>query len=427
MGFTEFTAVLADRGVRRTWQSQIVSLVGDMTAWVGANVLVFQSTHSSLDVAVLNGLTFGAWLGPAQVLTAAVARFPRLRVMVATDLLRAVLFCAMVVPGIPLLGFFALYFLAMCNAPVFECTRSALMVDITPPDELSPALSLLNSTSQAGSLLGFALGGALVALISPRQLLVVNSATFLVSALLLARIRVPRQAAPSGAAAPARGSASLRAAARSLAEPVVLRCVVLVVLMCLAMAAAESITVVFATVQLHARAAAWVGVLAAAAPAGALIGIGMIRHRQSPAGLMRTSVLVCLSGAVVTGLLAPAARWAPLGILLYGAVGSMALIMGPTSTLVTPRLPLEGRAAAWSVLRGLVRFGELAGALAAGLLASRLSPGVAISLCCVPIAVAAAVFALKPMAALGFETALVESPTASPLRAPLGAEVDATA
>jgi predicted MFS family arabinose efflux permease len=414
MGFTDFTSALRHRAVRRTWLSQIISLVGDTTAWVGANVLVFQNTHSSFDIAVLNALTFAAWLGPAQVLTAGLARLPRVPVMIATDLIRALLFLVMVIPGMPLLGFLALYFVAMCNAPVFECTRSALMVDITPPEELSPALSLMNSTSQAGALLGFACGGVMVALIAPRQLLVVNAVTFLVSALLLAGLRVPATqpvAGPPGAAR--RGtSTSLRNAARSLREPVVLRCVVLVVLMCLATSASESITVVFATEQLHAQATAWVGVLAAAMPAGALLGIALMRHRQSGSGLMRTSVLVCLVGSAATALLAPAARWVALGVVLYALVGTMGLIMGPTSTLVTPRLPLRERAAAWSVLRGLVRGGELVGALAAGVLATRVSPGVALSVCCVPIAVAAATFALRPLPARRY--AAVETAPAEP-------------
>jgi predicted MFS family arabinose efflux permease len=401
MGFTDFTGVLADRSVRRTWLSQIVSLVGDMTAWVGANVLVFQQTHSSFDVALLNALTFAAWLGPAQVLTAACARFPRLRVMVATDVIRAVLFCSLVVPGLPLPAFLALYFAAMCNAPVFECTRSALMMDITRPEELAPALSLLNSTSQAGSLLGFAFGGALVAFIAPQALLVVNAGTFVVSALLLAgvRIQVPSVVATVSTAA-AGGRASLRAATRSLRERVVLRCVVLVVLMCLATSAGESIIVVFANSQLHTVGAGWVGVLAAAGPAGALVGIGLMRHRQSDARLMRSSLFTCLWCALATAVLAPAARWMPLAILLYGVLGTMAMIMGPTSALVTPRLPVEGRAAAWSVLRGLVRLGEIVGALAAGVLATRLTPGLAIAICAAPVALVAAFLLLRPLPGL---------------------------
>ena len=95
--------------------------------------------------------------------------------MVACDVVRAVLLCAMSLPGTPLWVLCALLFLTELCSPPFSAARAALMPDVLPGDLYVVGTAIGNVTYQVGQVAGFALGGLLVALIDTPLLLMLNA------------------------------------------------------------------------------------------------------------------------------------------------------------------------------------------------------------------------------------------------------------
>ena len=125
--------------------------------------------------------------------------------LIATDVVRALLLVVMAIPGTPLPVLLGLLFLVSLCAPPFESARSALMADVLEGDRYAVATSLTNITLQLAQVVGFLAAGALVAVLDPSAALLIDAATFAVSALWLSA----RAAAPAGAGgrAPADGRA----------------------------------------------------------------------------------------------------------------------------------------------------------------------------------------------------------------------------
>ena len=91
----------------------------------------------------------------------------------------------MAIPGTPLPVLLGLLFLVSLCAPPFESARSALMADVLEGDRYAVATSLTNITLQLAQVVGFLAAGALVAVLSPSAALLIDGATFAVSALWL--------------------------------------------------------------------------------------------------------------------------------------------------------------------------------------------------------------------------------------------------
>jgi MFS family permease len=152
---------------------------------VALTVLVYQRTASPL----LSALTFAIghlpWLLGGPLLSTLADRLPRHRVLIAADAARAVLLAMMAIPGTPLPVLLGLLFLVGMCAPPFESARSALMADVLTGDRYAVATSLTNITLQLAQVVGFLLAGALLAALNPSAALLIDAATFAISAVWL--------------------------------------------------------------------------------------------------------------------------------------------------------------------------------------------------------------------------------------------------
>jgi predicted MFS family arabinose efflux permease len=105
--------------------------------------------------------------------------------MVSCQLTSAVLVALMAVPGMPLIALAALLFVVILAESPFLSARASLLVDVLPDDRYVLASAMNQLTIQAAQVVGFAAGGALIRLIGPRDALLVNALSFLVSAALV--------------------------------------------------------------------------------------------------------------------------------------------------------------------------------------------------------------------------------------------------
>ncbi|GAB3500101.1 MFS transporter [Amycolatopsis cihanbeyliensis] len=177
--------MLAEREFRSLWFAELLSVCGDQLARVALAVLVFQRTNS----AALTGLTYALTYIPTVLGGVLLAswgdRRSRRDVMVLTDLVRALLVGAMVLPGLPLWVLCVLVAVMTLFGGPFKAAQQAILPTVLKGERYTVGMALRNVTMQSAQVAGFAGGGLLVAAINPTMGLAVNAATFAVSGLVV--------------------------------------------------------------------------------------------------------------------------------------------------------------------------------------------------------------------------------------------------
>lgn len=187
------------------WAAHSLSLLGDQLARIALAVLVYARTGSPLLTAVTFAASFLPHVLGGPLLAGLADRYPRRGVMVACDLVRAVVVGVMALPGVPLGALIALLFAAEFAAAPFDAARSATVADVLDGDAYVRGCAVTTANYQASQVVGFAVGGAAVALVGTRTALAVDALTFLGSAALLRACLAARPAPLSGAAPAGRG------------------------------------------------------------------------------------------------------------------------------------------------------------------------------------------------------------------------------
>ena len=180
-----------NRNVRFLWLAQIVSELGDWFYSVAIFSFLLELTGSAQLVA----FAFLAMVLP-QTLTAPASgaindRLSRKRVMIFADLARAVIVLSMLLVrsrGTLWLLFLLLICETICWG-LFEPGRSAVIPNITTPEELPIANALGATTWSFIFAMGAALGGLAAVSFGRNTVFVLNSLSFLASAALIRRMR----------------------------------------------------------------------------------------------------------------------------------------------------------------------------------------------------------------------------------------------
>lgn len=181
-----------NRNYRYTWSGQVVSEIGDHFNNIAVFSLALANTRSGLVVA-------GVLLARAvpAILTGPVAgvvldRFDRKRIMIASDLVRAVVALGFIL-AIPRKDTWLLYLLSallMFASPFFTSGRSAILPTITNQDELHTANSLTQTTQWMTLTIGAFLGGTSVVQFGYDWAFRFNALSFVFSALCVSGLRV---------------------------------------------------------------------------------------------------------------------------------------------------------------------------------------------------------------------------------------------
>ena len=174
----------------RLWVGQGISFVGDAISMIALVVLVVQITGSASAV----GGALVARLLPtlASPLAGVPAdRLDRRVVLVASDLARAVIVLGMVFVR-DLVVLYVLVFLMGLARTLFNPTIRAAFPGVVGGGDLTRANALVSGSFSVSITLGPAIGGLLVAAVSVGAAFVLDAVTFLLSALLLSRIPMPR-------------------------------------------------------------------------------------------------------------------------------------------------------------------------------------------------------------------------------------------
>ncbi|MGD0907798.1 MAG: MFS transporter [Candidatus Acidiferrales bacterium] len=189
----EFLELLRhNRNYRYTWMGQVVSEIGDNFNNIAVFALAMALTHSGLVImgVMLSRAIPAIAIGPlAGVL---LDRFDRKRIMIASDLVRAVVALGFILAfrerQVWLLYTFSA--LLMIASPFFTAGRSAILPTIADKDEIHTANSLTQTTQWTNLTIGTFLGATIVG-IGYEWAFIFNALSFVFSAWAIWHLRPP--------------------------------------------------------------------------------------------------------------------------------------------------------------------------------------------------------------------------------------------
>jgi MFS family permease len=181
-------AIPSRAAARRLSIARLISLTGSEAAFTALLVVLFERTASSTWISAALLLTLGARGALTPLAGALGDRFDRRRVMIASDLLGAACFAALALTDSPP-ALLALAFLAaVAETPFFPAASASVPNLVTAPD-LAWANSTIAVGANVGYLMGPALGGILVTALGAPAVFLLNGASFVLSAGLVATVR----------------------------------------------------------------------------------------------------------------------------------------------------------------------------------------------------------------------------------------------
>ena len=354
---------------------QLTSQVGSSFTLFALPLLVFKLTHSATNLAVTTAANFVPYLLFGLVLGAVVDRVDRKRMMLLTDVGRALVIA--VLPVLALAGalrvedIYAVAFVQSTLGILFNCGEFAAIPSLVGRDDLVAANGRIQATNSAGQILGPILAGVLVTLMSPADLLFFDAASFFLSAASLAVIRRSFNAADRPGSADAGVSGLLRdvgAGLRYVWSNPVLRSISLMMALINFVASTESSQLVLFAKRVLAATDTQVALLYAAGAAGVVI-VSMlaapIRRRLSFAvtalGALVVAGLTVTAMALIGSYPAALVLWAAscgFGLLLN--INTIALRQAIVPEEMYGRVVSIAQVLAWSA----IPLGALAGAAA---------------------------------------------------------------
>ncbi|MET9613708.1 MFS transporter [Kitasatospora indigofera] len=201
-----FLSALNHRQYRLLFGGQLLSSFGDWIDFVALISLVaYQWEAGAGGLAVVSAAAAVPWMLVAPFAGVWADRLPQKQVMIGCDLARAALVLGyLLAPNLPVLVVLVVAKVAVST--LFVPAQQSTVTLVVPKSALLAANSLSGFVTQVCKIAGPALGGVLLAVTSPQGAFVVDAATFLLSALILSRLRLP--ARPRRRAEPAAGDAT---------------------------------------------------------------------------------------------------------------------------------------------------------------------------------------------------------------------------
>jgi MFS family permease len=311
--------VFAAREFRVLFAAQLMYVLGFQFEILGLSVLVYAQTRSAFWAAMAFGAGFAPQAVGGALFTSLADRLPPRAVIVAGLLTRAA--PGLVIglwPHLPVPVMLSVVGLAALVAPVFSAATSGLLPEVLDGDRYVLGRSVFSLTSAGSQILGLGLGGAILAALPARGLLLAAGASLVLAAAIN---RLGLRTRPANAAhAQERGivRATLAGHVRLLTDRQVRGLLFAQWLPAWFTVGAESLIVPY-TVSLGQPAGA-ASPLLAAAPAGMLLGdvvIGRFCRQDTRARL--TFPLVMVMGAVLLPLVFRPAL--PVACLIMLAAG----------------------------------------------------------------------------------------------------------
>jgi MFS family permease len=359
----ELRAPLSVPSFRSLWWAQLASELGDAVGRIALAVLVTERSGSPVAVGAVLAISVVPYLGLGQWLTAWCERFPRRRVLVVADIVRAACYLLMAA-DIPLWARFALLFVASSASPPFESVRNALIPATLPEERVTDGVAVMVLTNESTRLVGLVVGGIGATLASPAAALAVNALTFVVSAFLIARLPADEPADE------VRSTVRVADGWRAVRHDALLRRIAWMSPAFVAFGAVPEALVVPYAEEVLDRSGSVAGALAASVSASILLIAPLVQRRDGHRALVRQASLVALAGAAVSAGAFALPASDGLALVAFAAVGPVFVSRINLGSAMLLRLPDHLRASTFSLVDGLISVGQVVAGLAGGALAA---------------------------------------------------------
>ena len=392
----------------RVWVAASISIFGSfITRLALPFVAILLLNAGPIEVAVLRSLDLIAALSIGLVAGAWVDRLRRRPVLIWTDALRALLLlsipAAFIAGVLSLWQVFAVSALTAMLTAFFDAADTAYLPSIVAPNQLVEANSALTASASTAEVTAFGISGFLIQLLTAPIAIVIDAATFVVSALLLGSIRHPERRVPATERRPM--LAEIREGAALVGRDPVLRALLLTQMsQALMWGVFGAVYLIYAFEELRLGPAA-IGLITGAGGAGSLLGALVVGPAIRRFGIGPTAICAMLAAAAGNALIPLAPAGAPLLAAAF-LVGQQVIgDGGVTAYDVTEQSVRQatidnrvlGRASSTFRVAGVSA--QLVGTIAAGLLAEAFGLRLAA--------------ALGPLGALAGALILVASPVRS--------------
>ncbi len=221
-------SVFRHRDFRLMWTGQFVSTAGTALTSLAASILVYRLTGSALSVGLMMIATAAPSLLVGLFAGVIVDRYDRKRIMIVTELLRAVLIA--LIPFLVAQNIVWLYVIVALTSAIaqfYDPAHESVLPEVAPEKELAAANSLMSISSFGSTAIGFAASGLIASAANIDWAFYLDAVSFLVSALCILFVNVKPLGAEEDASA-AMIMRNLRVGLRFLADTPVLRSLFLV-------------------------------------------------------------------------------------------------------------------------------------------------------------------------------------------------------
>ena len=185
----------SNRGFRFLWFGQVVSQMGDWFDTIAVYTIALTLTGSTRSVALIMVARFlpSVVMGPLSGVVA--DRFSRRTIMIASDIVRAVVVLGFLFVRRPdqMWLVYVLTVLQLAFSTFFEPAKTAAIPSIVSDRELVPANAIASVTWSVMLTLGAALGGFVAGSFGTNAAFILDSLTFVASAMLISTVRFPKR------------------------------------------------------------------------------------------------------------------------------------------------------------------------------------------------------------------------------------------
>ena len=188
-----------NRYFKRFWLGQTASNLGDAFGFVAMPLLVFEATHSVVQMGYVTAITGVGQLLSATLAGVVVDRVNRRALMIACDGARLVLYGALpalaALGALPMFAVYAIAFLTAVASNLFLVAYMAAVANLVEPPETAAANGRLQATQALSYVIGSALAGAVCARFSPASAMGIDALSFAASGITLLQIKFRRDRA----------------------------------------------------------------------------------------------------------------------------------------------------------------------------------------------------------------------------------------
>jgi MFS family permease len=375
--------------MRRVWYAQVVSLLGDFLALFAVISVVSFRLHGT--PAQVTGVQIAYMLPFALISPIAgvfVDRWPVKPTLVSSDLIRAVLVCALFV-AVSLWQIYVVLAALSCVSTFFAPAQSVTIRSHVPAHGLISANALMQMAMMGIRVVGPSAAGLLVASFGPNICYAVDFVSFIASAALIGTVTIIRP--PSAPRATTESANSkVHAILHDMGEGarfIVHHAAISFVVMAMAagmfvMGCFGPLIAVYVRDWLHATALVF-GIVSAMVGIGMMLGMPVVR-RVSGKVSNPTLVLAGLAGIGLGALILGALPWVVFSMLGCFTLGfAFAGVIVPAQTLMQRETPhaLLGRIS--STMMSMIFFAQLVGLMLSGILANAIGVRAVFFLCAV--------------------------------------------